>query len=85
MMGAVSHLEIAWEDSRLSRLFERLSAFSRLIRFDRRDMGMSDALEKLPTFEEQMEDFATVMEAAGVGARRPYGHDRCRNASVGIR
>ncbi|MGH2764719.1 MAG: alpha/beta fold hydrolase, partial [Actinomycetota bacterium] len=36
MQGAVAHLELAWEDPRLSRLFERLSAFSRLIRFDRR-------------------------------------------------
>ncbi|MDQ4004705.1 MAG: hypothetical protein M3135_00175, partial [Actinomycetota bacterium] len=39
MQGAVAHLELAWEDPRLSRLFERLSAFSRLIRFDRRGMG----------------------------------------------
>lgn len=42
MQGAAAHLELAWEDSRLTRLFERLSAFSRLIRFDWRGMGMSD-------------------------------------------
>ena len=65
MMGAVGHLEIAWEDPRLSRLFERLSTFSRLIRFDRRGMGMSDPIDRLPTFEEQVEDFGTVMTAAG--------------------
>lgn len=65
MMGAVAHLEIAWEDLRLSRLFERLSGFSRLIRFDRRGMGMSDPLDQLPTFEEQVEDFIAVMDAVG--------------------
>jgi class 3 adenylate cyclase len=65
LQGAVAHLEIAWEDAKFSRLFERLSAFSRLIRFDRRGMGMSDALDRLPSMEEQIEDFGTVMDAAG--------------------
>jgi class 3 adenylate cyclase len=65
MHGAVAHLELQWEDPRLTRLFERLSAFSRLIRFDRRGMGMSAVLERLPTFEEQVEDFGTVMDAVG--------------------
>jgi class 3 adenylate cyclase len=65
MQGAVAHLELAWEDPRLSRLFERLSAFSRLIRFDRRGMGMSGILDQPPTLEEQIEDFGAVMEAVG--------------------
>jgi class 3 adenylate cyclase len=65
MQGAVAHLEIAWEDHRLRRLFERLSSFTRLIRFDRRGMGMSDPLGALPEFEAQIEDFGVVMDAAG--------------------
>jgi class 3 adenylate cyclase len=65
MQGAVAHLELAWEDVRLSRLFDRLGAFSRLIRFDRRGMGMSDPLDRLPTFEQQIEDFGAVMDAVG--------------------
>jgi class 3 adenylate cyclase len=65
MQGTVAHLELAWEDPKLHRLFDRLSAFSRLIRFDRRGMGMSDGLDQLPTFDEQVEDFVTVMDAAG--------------------
>jgi class 3 adenylate cyclase len=64
MQGAVAHLELAWEDPRLRRLFERLSAFSRLIRFDRRGMGMSGVLERPPTLEEQVEDFVAVMDTA---------------------
>jgi class 3 adenylate cyclase len=65
MLGTVAHLEIAWEDPRATRLFERLSSFSRLIRFDRRGMGMSEAMDRLASFEEQVEDFATVMDAVG--------------------
>jgi class 3 adenylate cyclase len=65
MQGAVAHLELQWEDPRLSRLFERLSTFSRLIRFDRRGMGMSGVLDRLPTFDEQVDDFRVVMDAAG--------------------
>jgi class 3 adenylate cyclase len=65
MQGAVTHLELQWEDPKFIRLFERLSAFSRLIRFDRRGMGMSEALQQLPTFEEQLGDFEVVMDAVG--------------------
>jgi pimeloyl-ACP methyl ester carboxylesterase len=63
--GQVSHLEIAWEDAKLRGLYERLGSFARLIRFDRRGMGMSDPLEAVPTFEAQLDDFANVMDAAG--------------------
>jgi class 3 adenylate cyclase len=73
MQGAVAHLELAWEDPRLRRLFERLSAFSRLIRFDRRGMGMSAVLDRPPTFEEQVEDFATVMDAVGSDRAALFG------------
>ena len=65
MHGTVSHLEISWEGPKLRRLYERLGEFARLIRFDRRGMGMSDPLDRLPTFEEQVGDFLTVMDAAG--------------------
>jgi class 3 adenylate cyclase/pimeloyl-ACP methyl ester carboxylesterase len=65
MQGAVAHLDLQWEEPRFVRFFERLSGFSRLIRFDRRGMGMSGVLERLPTFEEQVQDFGTVMDAVG--------------------
>jgi class 3 adenylate cyclase len=73
MQGAVAHLDLQWEDPRLTRLFERLSAFSRLIRFDRRGMGMSGVLERLPTFEEQVGDFGTVMDAVGSARAALFG------------
>ena len=65
MHGTIAHLEIAWEDAKLRRLYERLGTFARLIRFDRRGMGMSDPLDTVPTFDEQLEDFGTVMSAVG--------------------
>jgi class 3 adenylate cyclase len=62
--GAVAHLELAWEDPKLSRLFNRLAAFSRLIRLDRRGIGMSDRVDHLPTLDEQIEDVRVVMDDA---------------------
>src|SRR5215472_5452624 len=40
-MGA-SHVELAWELPSFARVFRRLAAFSRLIRFDMRGSGLSD-------------------------------------------
>ena len=65
MHGTVAHLEIAWEDRMLRSLYERLGAFARLIRFDRRGMGMSDVLDTLPSFGDQVDDFGAVLDAAG--------------------
>ena len=73
MQGAVAHLDLAWEDPRLSRLFERLGSFSRLIRFDRRGMGMSGLTDRAATLEEQVADFATVMDAVGAERAALFG------------
>ena len=35
----VSHLEAAWEEPSFARFYERLSSFSRLILFDKREQG----------------------------------------------
>lgn len=66
--GFVSHVEYAWEDPQLSRYFRRLASFARLIVFDKRGTGMSDAVpvDQLPTLEERMDDVRAVMDAAGV-------------------
>jgi class 3 adenylate cyclase/pimeloyl-ACP methyl ester carboxylesterase len=61
--GYVSHLEIysPWA----GRFFERLSSFSRLIRFDKRGTGLSDRVSAMPTLEERMDDVRAVMDAVG--------------------
>src|SRR5689334_10477991 len=63
--GLAGHLELEWEDPRAVRLFRRLAAFSRFIRFDKRGMGLSERVIGAPTLEERMEDVRIVMDAVG--------------------
>lgn len=46
-------------------MFQRLGAFSRLIRMDKRGTGLSDRNVGLPTLEERMEDMRAVLDAVG--------------------
>jgi len=63
--GFVSHLECDWEHPLPARFFQRLSSFSRLIRFDKRGTGLSDRVGDMPTLEERMDDVRAVMDAVG--------------------
>jgi class 3 adenylate cyclase len=54
----------AWEQPRFVRFFERLSAWSRLILFDKRGTGLSDRPRTL-TLESQMDDVRAVLDAVG--------------------
>jgi len=67
VMGWVSHLELFWEEPSFARFLRRLAGFSRLILFDKRGTGLSDAvpIAQLPTLEERMDDVRAVMNAAG--------------------
>ncbi|MGZ8868498.1 MAG: alpha/beta fold hydrolase, partial [Thermoanaerobaculia bacterium] len=67
VMGWVSHLEMFWEEPSFARFLRRLASFSRLILFDKRGTGLSDAvpISQLPTLEERMDDVRAVMHAAG--------------------
>lgn len=67
--GFPSNLEILWEDPGYGRLVKRLSAFSRLILFDPRGTGLSDAadLSVPPHPQMRMDDMRAVMDAAGCG------------------
>ncbi len=67
--GFVSHVETYMEDPSVARFFRRLSSFSRLIVFDKREQGLSDRTGRPPTLEESMDDLKAVMEAAG--CKRP--------------
>jgi len=63
--GWVSNLDYAWTSRRMAHVFERLSAFARLIVFDKRGTGLSDRNVGYPTLEARMEDLTAVMNAAG--------------------
>jgi class 3 adenylate cyclase len=62
--GFLTHLEVYWEEPSYRRFCERLASFSRLIRFDKRGMGLSDRT-RVGTLEERMGDARAVMDAVG--------------------
>ncbi len=65
VQGAYTHLETYWELPAYRRYCERLAEFSRLIRFDKRGMGMSDRVPGATTLEERMDDIRAVLDAVG--------------------
>lgn len=65
MQGWLSHIEFAWENPDYARFLMRLSSFARLIRLDRRGMGLSDRDVGSSTLEERVDDIRAVMDAAG--------------------
>jgi pimeloyl-ACP methyl ester carboxylesterase/DNA-binding CsgD family transcriptional regulator len=65
--GFISHVEFAWHEPLLARFLRRLSAFARVIAFDKRGMGLSDRdpRRETPSLAERIDDIAAVMDAAG--------------------
>ena len=61
-----SCLDSFWEQPALRRFLTRLSAFSRLVLFDKRGTGLSDPVASAPTLEERADDLRAVMDAAGM-------------------
>lgn len=66
--GFASHLELGPTLPAFAAYLDELRSFSRLIRFDRRGTGMSDAVSGAPTLETRMDDIRAVMDA--IGSRR---------------
>jgi class 3 adenylate cyclase/pimeloyl-ACP methyl ester carboxylesterase len=64
--GYVTHLTHVVELPRVAAFFDRLASLGRLIRFDRRGIGLSDRARDVPTLETRMDDIRAVMDAAGV-------------------
>jgi class 3 adenylate cyclase/pimeloyl-ACP methyl ester carboxylesterase len=62
--GTVSHVVMAWNWPEVVDIYERLSSFVRLIRFDKRGTGMSDRPTGAATLEERSDDIRAVMDAA---------------------
>jgi pimeloyl-ACP methyl ester carboxylesterase len=64
VMGAITNLNVLWEDPEYRRFCERLASFSRLILFDKRGMGLSDRV-RAGTLEERMDDVRAILDAVG--------------------
>ncbi|HEU5286819.1 MAG TPA: alpha/beta fold hydrolase, partial [Candidatus Limnocylindria bacterium] len=71
--GALSHVEMAWENPYQRRFIERLSSFSRLVRFDKRGTGMSDPVSGAPTMDERIDDVRAVLDAVGSESAHLFG------------
>lgn len=66
---AASNIETIWTLPEAARLFERLGRFARVVRFDRRDTGVSDPIKDDLTLEAHAADALAVMDA--VESERP--------------
>jgi pimeloyl-ACP methyl ester carboxylesterase len=64
--GWISHLALDWEEPYWVGWCERMTAFARLIRFDKRGTGLSDRPPGVQPLEERMEDAHAVLNAAGL-------------------
>jgi pimeloyl-ACP methyl ester carboxylesterase len=80
--GYVTHLELQWKIRTFAPFLEELASFSRLIRFDKRGTGMSDAVSGAPTLETRMDDVRAVMDA--VGSRRAAFYGLSEGAAMSI-
>ena len=94
MGGFVSHLEIGLEPPLAERFWQRMGSFARVIAFDKRGMGLSDA--GAYTLENIVGDALAVLDACGVERVVVFGvseggaaatmlaatHPECVNAMV---
>jgi pimeloyl-ACP methyl ester carboxylesterase len=71
--GYVTHIGLHWSMPTFVPFLERLSSFSRLIRFDKRGTGMSDRVSGAPALETRMDDVRAVMDAVGSQRAAFYG------------
>lgn len=72
--GFVSHLDNDWDHPASAQLLDRLGAFARLIRFDKRGTGLSDRTVGLPDLETRMDDVRAVMDAAASDTAALFGY-----------
>ncbi|MGI9373967.1 MAG: alpha/beta fold hydrolase, partial [Hyphomicrobiales bacterium] len=61
--GLISHVELYHDFPGYTRYLRRLGEFARVIVFDKRGQGLSDAMHGTPTLEERMDDLVAVLDA----------------------
>ncbi len=82
--GTLSHAEMTWEMPANEHLLKRLTAFARVIVFDKRGQGLSDRVFAAGdyTLEERIGDIKAVMDAAGCERANIYGWSEGGPASL---
>jgi class 3 adenylate cyclase len=71
--GLLSHVDLAWENPKYRRFMERLSAFARVLVYDKRGCGLSDPVTEPPSVEERIDDTRAVMDAEGIERAAVFG------------
>jgi pimeloyl-ACP methyl ester carboxylesterase len=71
--GIMSHVEFQHEAPGYTAFLRRLSAFARVITFDKRGQGLSDRISGAPSLEERMDDVRAVMDAVGSDRAAVWG------------
>jgi pimeloyl-ACP methyl ester carboxylesterase/class 3 adenylate cyclase len=69
----VSNIQLFWENTRWASFMRNLTAFSRLILFDRRGVGLSDRPSGVPALEQRMDDGRAVMDAVASERAARFG------------
>ena len=55
-----------WIDPWYTQILRRLASFATVVVFDPRGLGLSDPVDHVPTLEQAADDFAAVLDAAGI-------------------
>jgi DNA-binding SARP family transcriptional activator/pimeloyl-ACP methyl ester carboxylesterase len=80
--GAMSHLDLLWEDAETADFYRRLAELGRLILFDKRDTGLSDRAPADSPLEERMDDVRAVMQAAQSDQAALFGYSEGAAMSI---
>lgn len=70
--GAISNVELDWDEPRYVSFMERLASAARVITFDSRGVGISDRVAT-PSLEERMDDVRAVLDEIGSRAAVLFG------------
>jgi class 3 adenylate cyclase len=71
--GTTSHVELTWDVPFFAKMFNRIASFARVIHFDKRGTGMSDAVPADSPLEVRMDDVRAVMDAVGSERAAVFG------------
>ena len=63
--GCISHVEFAHEMIGYTSFLRRLSAFARVVTFDKRGQGLSDRASGVAPLEQRMDDVRAIMDEIG--------------------
>lgn len=61
----VSNIDVKWDHEFHRRVLEHLGSFLRVVRFDKRGIGLSDRFETAPSLDERIGDIGAVMDVVG--------------------